>query len=405
MHTLSEERNLLTQVGQVVQNYEKNLRVSGNGFSLVQALNLESDESRFHTRLIGYLLNPNGGHFQGDKFLKLFFMALGIEESTVGFNVELEKSIGRKDLENLEGGRIDILISNQAKKIGYGVEIKIYAGEQPDQLERYRNFLNGNFDEAKSKLFYLTLYGDSTKSEFTDYFSISFSEHILNWIESSRIACIDQPVIRETLTQYIANIKRLTNQNPDDQMSKEVIKLITKSPESFGAFNTLLSTRHNLFEEFGEQLVSSLRNISGFKDRFKVEFSNRNFPNPGSEIYFWLKGSSIERVTLYWQSGNTVLIGMFKDLKPAQQIVDKEIRVRFEQRLSGEFKVGKYLQIGEHYNNWFWISEVKELKNEPQLTYESWEKFQSKEFAKMIAGWVETIADAYIDLQSGLNRA
>jgi len=221
----------------------------------------------------------------------------------------------------------------------------------------------------------------------------------------SRLASIDQPVIRETLTQYITNIKRITNQNPNDQMSKEVVKLITKNPESFRAFNTLLSTQYNLFQEFGEQLVSSLRNIPGFKDRFKVEFSNRNFPNPGSEIYFWLKGSSIERVTLYWQSGNTVLIGMYKDLKPAQQIVDKEIRVRFEQRLSGEFKVGKYLQIREHYLNWFWISEVEELKNEPQLTYESWDKFQSQEFAKMIAGWVETIADAYIDLQSGLNRA
>ena len=58
MNTLSEERNLLAQVKQVVKHHEKALRVSGNGFSFIHALDLERDEARFHTRLIGYLLNP-----------------------------------------------------------------------------------------------------------------------------------------------------------------------------------------------------------------------------------------------------------------------------------------------------------------------------------------------------------
>ncbi|MGM0947157.1 MAG: PD-(D/E)XK nuclease family protein [Bacteroidota bacterium] len=397
MNTLSEERNLLTQVGQVVSNYEKSLRVTGNGFSFIQALRLESDEVRFHTRLIGYLLDPKAGHFQGGKFLKFFFEAVGIKEDPQGFTVEIEKHVGKRDWGTVEGGRIDLLISNSSEKPAFAIEVKIYAGEQEKQLQRYHKYLNRFYPNQSSKVYFLTLYGDQSREHkaFDKYQSISFGDDILKWIESCRLASIDQPIIRETLTQYIANIKRLTNQNQNDEMSNEIIKLITSSSQSIKAFETLLNSQHSLYQEFGEQLISSIKKIPGFEDRFRIEFPKRKIPNPGSEIYFWLKGSSIERITLYWQSGNTVLIGMYKDLSPDKQIVDKEIREKFNNKISNHLKLGKYLQVGEAYHNWFWISEVDKLRNEPRLTYESWEKIQSGEFAKMIAEWVNQIADTY----------
>lgn len=397
MNTLSEERNLLIQVGQVVSNYEKSLKVTGNGFSFIQALRLESDEVRFHTRLIGYLLDPNAGHFQGDKFLKLFFEAVGIKEAPQGFTVEIEKHVGKRDWGTVEGGRIDLLISNSTKKTAFAIELKIYAGEQPQQLQRYFNYLNNNFKINESKVYFLTLHGNESNfhQKFGQYEKISFSDNILKWIESCRLATIDQPVIRETLTQYIANIKRLTNQNPNDQMSNEIIKLITSSSQSIQAFETLLNSQHSLYQEFGEQLISSIKKIPGFEDRFRIEFSNKNIPNPHSEISFWLKGSSIERVRLYWLNRDLPIIGMFKDLKPQKQVVDKQIRVKFEQRLPDDFKVGRYLQVGEAFYNWHWVSEIEELKGQPQFTHDSWEMFKSKDFAKKVAGWVDIIAEAY----------
>lgn len=398
--------SLLNRVGLVVQNYEKNLRVSGNGFSFIHALNLESDEARFHTRLIGYLLNPKAGHFQGDKFLKLFFEAVGIKEGTKGFTVEIEKHVGKKDWENVEGGRIDLLISNSSKKIAFAIEVKIYAAEQERQLQRYFNYLNRCFPNMASKVYYLTLQGGASQEEknFNKYHPISFKDHMLKWIGNCRLASIDQPVIRETLTQYIANIKRLTNQNPDDQMSDEIIKHITRSSESFKAFNSLKSTEYKLYQQFGEELVKSLKGISEFEDHFNIDFNGRNIPNMNAEISFWIKGSRTERIRLYWTGGGAVAIGMHVDLMISPLVVPKDIRNRFYETMVGNLSVGKYLQVGEAFHNWFWISEVTQLKNEPQLSFESWEKFRSKEFAEEVAGWVKAIANAYKEVQKEMAR-
>ena len=264
--------HLLTQVRQVVHNHEKTLRTTGNGFSFTHALNIERDEARFHTKFLGYLLNPKAGHYQGDKFLKLFFDVLDIQESTNDFTVGMEKHIGKVDWENVDGGRIDLLISS-SKQIAYAIEVKIYANEQPKQLERYRNFLNRKFKNEKSKVYFLTLMGSESafQDSFKKYETLSFNINILDWIERCRLASIDQPLIRETLTQYIANIKRLTQQNPDDQMSDEIINLITNSDASFKAFEAITSVQSGLYQKFGENLVETLMNQTDLKEKFIIQ--------------------------------------------------------------------------------------------------------------------------------------
>ena len=386
--------NLLNQASLVVRNHEKNLRISGNGFSFIHALDLESDEARFHTRLIGYLLNPKAGHFQGDKFLKLFFEAIGIKEDTDGFKVEMEKHVGKLDWENVEGGRIDLLISYPTKKIGYAVELKIFALEQKKQLKRYANFLSKNFPSKESKVYFLTLEGNESDfhKSFDNYEKISFREHIHKWIESCRLASIDQPVIRETLTQYIANIKRLTNQNPDDQMSDDLINLITSSSESFKAYNALKGLEYKLYQKFGEVLVESLNNQTDLNEDFRIEFNNRKIPNLDAEISFFLGDSNDLRVRLYWLENRTVGIGMHVGTSP-----EERIRVEMKRRLD-------VLDFGNYRNNtgWVWLTEIRELSGKPQLSHDSWKEFQSKEFAEKVANWVKVVADAYEAVQKEL---
>lgn len=383
--------NLLNQASLVVRNHEKNLRISGNGFSFIHALDLESDEARFHTRLIGYLLNPKAGHFQGDKFLKLFFEAIGIKEDTDGFKVEMEKHVGKLDWENVEGGRIDLLISYPTKKIGYAVELKIFALEQKKQLKRYANFLSKNFPSKESKVYFLTLEGNESDfhKSFDNYEKISFREHIHKWIESCRLASIDQPVIRETLTQYIANIKRLTNQNPDDQMNDEIIDLITKNDTNFKAFEALTSTKNQLYNKFGDALVNSIMELTDLGKSFDISFNNQTIPNPNAQISFFFKESKNLRVLLYWLGKQIVVIGMHTGEDPESQV-----RIEMKSKLS-EINLGKYVD----YPNWAWLSEIDELKGQPQLTYKSWQKFQSPEFAKKVASWVIQIADAYMEVK------
>jgi hypothetical protein len=389
MNTLSDERNLLTQVGQVVNNYEKSLRVTGNGFSFIQALRLESDEVRFHTRLIGYLLDPNEEHFQGDKFMKLFFEAVGIEEDPKGFTVKIEKHVGKKDWENVEGGRIDLLISNSSKKIAFVVEVKIYAAEQEMQLQRYYNYLNRFYGNISSKVYYLTLQGDQSFNDkkFNKYQPISFKDHMLKWIESCRLASIDQPVIRESLTQYIANIKRLTNQNPDKIMDNELISLVTDNESNLKAYFSLLGTQFNIRRMMVNTLASKIqKDIESTGNRFKVNFSD-NLGAKDSSIEFIFYTNPSVKISLYWLSQWDVIgIGILTDKKESDVL-----RNAIHKKLDN-LRLGKY-----HGNNkiWVWLMNIDSLARKPKLNYSDWEYFTSDSIVHEIRDWVDQIADAY----------
>lgn len=387
--------HLLTQVQQVVHNHEKTLRTTGNGFSFTHALNIESDEARFHTKFIGYLLNPKAGHHQGDKFLKLFFDVLDIQVPTNDFKVEMEKPIGKVDWENVEGGRIDLLISNSSNGIAYAIELKIYAIEQPKQLERYRNFLNRKFKNEKSMVYYLTLVGSESSYHkgFEKYKSISFSNHIIDWMERCRLASIDQPLIRETLSQYIANIKRLTNQNPDDQMSDEIINLITNSDTSFKAFEAIASVQTGLYQRFGENLVETLKNQPYLNDNFKISLSD-NFPQTDSSISIFSNDDNFQ-FQIYWLNPKNVGFGLLSQKK----VLDSEtIEIRKDlgnKLLSLELNIGNFRSINSAFDRWFCFFNLNEFTGHPNLTFESWKLFQSKEMAERTAFWVKEISVAY----------
>ncbi|WP_113922598.1 PDDEXK-like family protein [Cognataquiflexum aquatile] len=380
-------RNLITQAGLIVKNHEKSYASTGQAFSFIHACNLLYYETVLHNKFIGYLLNPKAGHFQKDKFLKLFLKELDLEsESTSDFQVTVEKSIGKVDWDQVEGGRIDILI--ESSKVAYAIEVKIFAGEQIQQLERYKNYLRKISGSENSKVIFLTLEGNNSgvHGKFKDYVPISFSNHILSWIEKCRLGCIDQPVIRETLTQYLAGIKTLTNQNPDNQMSEEIIDIITRDEFSFKAFNAINSAHNKLFQKFGENLIKAIKMYTDLETKFNIELSKKIIPNSDAEVSFYLKESTTQKVMLYWLGNGVVAIGMHL----GHDHPDEKIRKAMKIKLSNLKSVTYTNRL-----NWAWFSEIEELKNQPQLTFDSWEKFKSKDLADKIAGWVKEISAAY----------
>lgn len=381
--------HLLFQAKQVVEYHEKTLKVSGNGFSLIHALDLESDESRFHTRLLGYLLHPKAGHFQGDKFLNLFFKAIGINlDSTDDFTVEMEKYIGPVDLLNVTGGVIDILVSNRTKGIGFAIEVKIYAGEQPKQLERYANYLNSKFKNKESKVYYLTLEGNQSHvdRDFSGYETVSFKEVILEWLENCRIASIDQPIIRESLAQYIANIKRLTNQNFDSNMDKELTEIITLNDSNLSAYFSLIGTQTKIRRLMLERLATNLKKELEEEGEFEVSFPE-DLGAKHTSIEFRLASNPSEKVLLYWLSEwGVVGIGLLNGKEESD-----EFRIKVYNLLS-ELRLGKFR--GD-FKNWVWLINIDSFSGRPNLTSMDWEEFNSKELVKQIANWVNQIADAY----------
>lgn len=233
IQNMIELKNLLENIKKIVDRSDEISRLKGEKFNIFSILNLTTSENNLHSKFLNELLNINGSHGQKEIFLELFIKMLQgktydkIELSPKNSLVFIEKPIGIVDFDKKIGGRIDILIQDQTNKTEIIIENKIFAREQPNQIERYCNYAKKN----KSKVFYLTLQGEKPLSFGKyildeDYFTLSYSIDIIQWLEFCLKEVSDFPIIRETIKQYIITIKKLTGQLSDKKMSKELKTII-----------------------------------------------------------------------------------------------------------------------------------------------------------------------------------
>jgi hypothetical protein len=227
--------SLLIRISSINKKYEEIAKISGENFNIFNLLNL-SDNEISHSKIIATLLNPNGMHGKGNRFLKLFIDCIGIKDFSIdGVIVENEKYIGPISEDCSEGGRIDIILTNNQSKQTIIIENKIYAGDRRKQLYRYHKY------NPKAYLFYLTLYGDDPseislgESKEIEVKKISYKENVLKWLELCKKESVDNPLLRETLTQYIVLIKKLTGQARSQEMQKEYMDAILKDADNVSA--------------------------------------------------------------------------------------------------------------------------------------------------------------------------
>lgn len=214
---------LLKQVSEILvqertQREEK--RGRGECFNIFEILGLQTSEVRLHSAIIAELLNPNGNHGLGDKFLKAFIddiiaKQLSFNLDTSSTDVFVEYPIGPISEGYTEGGRIDILLKDKYKQTII-IENKIYAGDQKYQLLRYNNYARqcAALSNEEYVILYLTLDGgqaseDSVGKEDFRYYSISYRKDILIWLKHCLCIAVLQPLVRETIQQYINNLKTI----------------------------------------------------------------------------------------------------------------------------------------------------------------------------------------------------
>ncbi|WP_017733006.1 PDDEXK-like family protein [Nafulsella turpanensis] len=218
MITDKELRQLLKTTGRILQHKREKEKWKGERFNVFSILKMESRENETHSAFLTELLNPKGSHGLGAVFLKIFLEIVERETEQKTWKLDLrtasvttEKHIGFKDNKAKTGGRIDIYIRDGRGNI-ISVENKIYAADQPAQLERYCNH-----QQERNKVYYLTLKGiePSLKScgnliAGEDYFLLSYKEHITEWLEGCIKEAAEHPVVRESLRQYLVLIRKLT---------------------------------------------------------------------------------------------------------------------------------------------------------------------------------------------------
>ena len=232
---------LLSQV-RVYVNEDKQRRAEafrrGECYNVFNVLGVDNMELS-HSAFLAALLDPDGSHGMQDAFLKAFIDTIAHggtrpELDTAHAKVYTEYNIG--NITETTGGRIDILITDRSdtgngKAGGHAIiiENKIWAADQPNQLQRYDKYACGTYSSDGYLLLYLTLDGkeptDQSKGALTNYRCISYRSDIIDWLHKCAQLAFDKPLVRETINQYINLLQQLTNQNTMEQ--KQLIQLLT----------------------------------------------------------------------------------------------------------------------------------------------------------------------------------
>jgi hypothetical protein len=299
-------------------------KATGENFNLFKILGIGHLEVKTHSPLLGELLDRHGSHGQGGVFLKRFLELQEIK----GFSVEtsqlrLEHYVGPVDGEN--GGRIDIWIDD-----GQGstilIENKIYAGDQPDQLKRYRKKF------PKAHLFYLTLDGtgpSNVSEEETNelkFTCISYGKEILEWLEACKKEATSLPGVRETIAHYIHLIGDLTGCSISKSMSEDLVEEILNKPENLSALYSLRET----VSQVERKLIFGLdRSLTKMAEQFglKREKALENLDRKDSEFSFRLPSLDARnlQISFYFENRNyqNFCFG-FSRIKNGIEVTDKE---------------------------------------------------------------------------------
>lgn len=244
---------------EIIKSNEKR----GENFNIFSVLNVQSKEVKLHSSLIAELLNVKGSHGLGSIFLEKFLETID-DDWTKEIDIKNSKTQAELYIGQLtydghfsEGGRIDIILESPTSVLV--IENKIYASDQEYQLTRYKNYCI-----SRNKFFrilYLTLDGaqpnNYTRGNLNDddnlFVSISYKQHILNWLNQCAILAFDRPMVRETIKQYINTVKKLTNMDFDFEKAEilfeyldtpDRIESIVKINKLKNAFNAYIVRKY-----------------------------------------------------------------------------------------------------------------------------------------------------------------
>jgi len=216
-----------------------------NDFNLLTTVLKYHDEVRLHSRTLGALLNPNGLHYQGTLFLKLFLKQIGLLDFFD--NLELV-TVG------VEYKDIDLYLTDGEKHLI--IENKIWADDQPCQIIKYINIIiqenkeefnnpiaNAILNKEKIKVLYLT---PRIKSVPTchkvenNYISYNCGEKKLNKCSQKMQ---QKGTIDFELKNYQVWYKKITYKEDIFKwlnLSKYEVRNITNLYESISQYNTVV---------------------------------------------------------------------------------------------------------------------------------------------------------------------
>lgn len=368
MSNTSKEQieQLLNQVKLITERYEKHAELTGEKFNVFDIIGLRNSEVKMHSAMLNELLNAKGKHGMKDVFLNLFMHEIGIND----FQINTENSNSRAEVytgivEDDKGGRIDIIIKDNENN-AIIIENKIYADEQKNQLIRYYNH------NQTAKILFLTLHGlppNSIKFESEEksldisdkVISISYKEHILNWLVKCQKEVYDKPLILYSLKQYENLIKILTNQTINKEKIKDMTDVFFNNNYSINSYLDILKTSKAVSDEILLRIRKAIevhfQNLtSPYCSKFNIVLNDGYDPKGLPSIR---KVYDNCEVAIQFESDKRVFVGiLIKDLKvfdfELYKKISKELNLSNESPETKEEKAITFeLKSIKRTGNWY----------------------------------------------------
>jgi hypothetical protein len=318
-------RHLLGRVARTQECFKSRYRETGEKFNIFEITGIKDGEIKV-CRVLADLLNPRGKHYQGNRYLRLFWETI-VSKLSSHLALDIEHTRVTPEYVIDENRRIDIVLEDG--NVFVPIEVKIRAGDQPNQVHDYYVFSQKK--QGGTRVVYLTLDGHaptipySAKSE-REYFTISFTKDILPWLER----CLEQGVekavpVRETLKQLIGAVKSLCGQEENAEMD-EIFWLITESEESAKAAATVGEAMNSLDSKVRELFKGPVHKL--VKEKLDANYSTDYENEHWYPIYFEVKKGKYQFYINYDWNRAMLYAGNKDDISSEEGKVLRDIIVR-----------------------------------------------------------------------------
>jgi len=207
-------------------------------FNVFSILRKSHEEVGLHSAFLKTLFDPKGGHGQGAWLLNRFLKRVGIEP--VGEDTSVQVITEHTRLRHTDEGKkrdsIDIYILSGNRAIV--IENKIYAGDQPRQIQRYVEFVEEK-GASQIDVIYLTLDGrDPTKESLGNIPKElvkcrSYLQHVDPWLSECIEHMARHPTTRETLVLYQRIVREITGKSLNEEETMEITEQLLDSAMAF----------------------------------------------------------------------------------------------------------------------------------------------------------------------------
>lgn len=238
-------------------------------YNIFEVLGVEYNEV-IMCRFIGNLLEPKGKHGLGTEPLRLFIRNVLHDED---FGGNLEEAVITLEDSTDNGRRVDIVIYLKDKI--YPIEVKIWAGDQNEQLKDYYKFYFG--DSKDAQIYYLTPNkhspSDKSKGEGEDGLKdeqivcVSFTEDIKNWLtEVCKIKDATE-TIKSVIRNFMEVIDKMAKDNNELNMIKDMLKQKPENSDEIKGAILLLKHHDEIWKEIRRNYI---RKILDCGDNYKL---------------------------------------------------------------------------------------------------------------------------------------